>query len=216
MVESRPVRISLADEQNLFRQGFRALAERSAVAAVVSEASTGKEAIEHYATFRPDVAIVEIRFPDICGVDVIRSVREQYLTARFIVLSSYDGDEDIYRSLQAGAKAYLPKTVTFEEVADCIARVHRGETIVPPAIAAKLANRTASQDLTERELEVLRRMVAGRSNKEIAADLHITEGTVKSHVVHVLEKLAVHDRTQAVTAAIQRGLVRMDFPPAAS
>ena len=120
-----------------------------------------------------------------------------------------DGDENICQSLRAGAKAYLLKDVTLEELVDCIEKVHGGQTCVPPAVAAKLAERTASPELTERELEVLRLIVAGRSNKEIAGDLSITEGTVKTHVNHVLDKLGVHDRTQAATTALKRGLVRM-------
>jgi two-component system NarL family response regulator len=141
-------------------------------------------------------------------VEAIRTIREQFLLARIIVLTTDDGDEDIYQSLHAGAKAYLLKDVTLEELVDCIERVHRGQMCVPPPIAAKLAGRMAGPELTEREREVLRRIVAGRSNKEIAADLSITEGTVKSHVNHVLDKLGVHDRTQAATAALKRGLVR--------
>jgi two-component system NarL family response regulator len=177
---------------------------------VVAEARTGKEAVEQYARHRPDVTLLDLGFPDVCGVEAIRAIREQFLLARIIVLTSHNGDEDIYQSLQAGAKAYLLKDATLEELVDCIGRVHRGQTCVPPAVAAKLADRTASPELTDRELEVLGRIVAGRSNKEIGADLNITEGTVKTHVNHVLDKLGVHDRTQAVTTALKRGLVRME------
>jgi DNA-binding NarL/FixJ family response regulator len=207
-----PIRIVIADDQHLVRQGFRAMLERLPPIEVVAEASTGQEAIEQYTRHQPDILLLDLRFPDMCGVEAIRAVREQFLIARIIVLTTYDGDEDIYQSLQAGAKAYLLKDVTLEELVDCIERVHRGHTCVPPPVAAKLAERTASPELTDRELEVLRRIVAGRSNKEIAADLNISEGTVKTHVNHVLDKLGVHDRTQAATTAIKRGLVRMDRP----
>ena len=208
--KDKPIRIVIADDQHLVRQGFRAMLERLPSMQVVAEASTGQEAIEQYARHRPDILLLDLRLPDMCGVDVIRAVREKFLIARIIVLTTYDGDDEIYQSLQAGAKAYLLKDVTLEELVDCIEKVHGGQTCVPPPVAAKLAERTASPELTDRELEVLRRIVAGRSNKEIAADLGITEGTVKTHVNRVLDKLDVHDRTQAVVTAVKRGLVRMD------
>ena len=208
--KDKPIRIVIADDQHLVRQGFRAMLECLASMQVVAESSTGQEAIEQYARHQPDILLLDLRLPDMCGVHVIRAVREKFLIARIIVLTTYDGDDEIYQSLQAGAKAYLLKDVTLEELADCIEKVHRGQTCVPPPVAAKLAERTASPELTERELEVLRRMVAGRSNKEIAADLDITEGTVKTHVNHVLDKLGVHDRTQAVVTALKRGIVRME------
>jgi DNA-binding NarL/FixJ family response regulator len=206
-----PIRVLIADDQHLVRQGFRSMLDRLPSMDVVAEASTGREAVELYARHRPDVLLLDLRFRDVCGVEVIRTIREQFLIARIIVLTTYDGDEDIYQSLRAGAKAYLLKDVTLEELVDCIEKVHQGQTCVPPAVAAKLAERTASPELTERELEVLRLIVAGRSNKEIASDLSITEGTVKSHVNHILDKLGVHDRTQAATTAIKRGLVHMDL-----
>lgn len=210
--KEKPIRILIADDQHLVRQGFRAMLDRLPSMEVVAEASTGKEAIEQYALHRPDILLLDLRFPDMCGVDAIRAIREQFLIARIIVLTTYDGDEEIYQSLQAGAKAYLLKDITLEALVECIEKVHQGQTCVPPLVAAKLAERTASPELTERELDVLRRIVAGRSNKEIAADLSITEGTVKTHVNHILEKLGVHDRTQAVTTATKRGIVRMDQP----
>jgi DNA-binding NarL/FixJ family response regulator len=211
--DDRPIRLLLAEDQRLVRHALRVLLGGLPGMEVVAEAATAGETVEQYARHRPDVMLTELRFPDACGVEAIRDVWAHYLTARVVVLTSYHGDEDIYRSLQAGAKAYLLKDVAPDELADCVRRVHRGETIVPPHIGAKLASRAAARELTDREAEVLRRMVAGRSNKEIAADLHITEGTVKTHVNHVLDKLGVHDRTQAVTTAISRGLVRMEFPP---
>jgi two-component system NarL family response regulator len=208
--KEKPIRIVIADDQHLVRQGFRSMLERLPSMEVVAEASTGQEAIDQYARHRPDILLLDLRLPDLCGVDVIRAVREEFLIARIIVLTTYDGDDEIYQSLQAGARAYLLKDVTLEELVGCIEKVHRGQTCVPPPVAAKLAERTASPELTERELDVLRRIVAGRSNKEIAADLGITEGTVKTHVNHVLDKLSVHDRTQAALTAVKRGLVRME------
>ena len=208
--KDKPIRIVIADDQHLVRQGFRAMLERLPSVQVVAEASTGQEAVEQYARHQPDILLLDLRLPDMCGVEVIRAIKEQLLLARIIVLTTYDGDDEIYQSLQAGAKAYLLKDITLEELVDCIEKVHQGQTCVSPPVAAKLAERMASPELTERELKVLRRMVAGRSNKEIAADLSITEGTVKTHVNHVLDKLGVNDRTQAVITALKRGIVRMD------
>jgi DNA-binding NarL/FixJ family response regulator len=204
------IRILVADDERLFRAGLRLLLERAPAIRVVAEAATGAEAVAQYALHRPDVALLDLRFPDMCGVEAIRAIREQFLIARIVVLTACAGDEDVYQSLRAGARAYLSKDATPEELIDCIERVHRGETIVPPPAAAKLAERTAGPGLTDRELAVLRLIAAGRSNKEIAADLYITEGTVKTHVKHILERLGVQDRTQAVTAALRRGFVQMD------
>src|SRR3954451_3694972 len=178
--KEKPIRILIADDQHLVRQGFRSMLDRLPSMEVVAEASTAREAVQQYARHRPDVLLLDLRFPDVCGVEAIRAIREQFLITRIIVLTTYDGDEDVYQALQAGAKAYLLKDVTLEELVDCIEKVYGGQTCVPPAIAAKLAERTASPELTDRELDVLRRIIAGRSNKEIAADLNITEGTVKT------------------------------------
>jgi DNA-binding NarL/FixJ family response regulator len=208
MATKTPIQLLIADDQHLVRRGFRAMLDRLPSMEVVNEAGTLKEAVEQFARHQPDVLLMELRFPDGCGVDAIRAIREQFLLARIIVLTTFDGDEDIYQSFQAGAKAYLLKDITLEELVDCIERVHRGQTCVPLPVAAKLAERMAGPELTDREREVLRRIVAGRSNKEIAADLEITEGTVKTHVNHVLDKLGVHDRTQAATTALRRGLAR--------
>jgi two-component system NarL family response regulator len=145
-----PIRVLIADDQHLVRQGFRSMLDRLPSMDVVAEASTGREAVELYARHRPDVLLLDLRFRDVCGVEVIRTIREQFLIARIIVLTTYDGDEDIYQSLRAGAKAYLLKDVTLEELVDCIEKVHQGQTCVPPAVAAKLAERTASPELTER------------------------------------------------------------------
>jgi two-component system NarL family response regulator len=204
------IRILVADDERLFRAGLRLLLERVPAMRVVAEAATGADAVAQYALHRPDVTLLDLRFPDMCGVEAIRAIREQFLIARVVVLTACEGDEDVYQSLRAGARAYLSKDATPEELIDCIERVHRGERIVAPPAAAKLAERTAGPGLTDRELAVLRLIVAGRSNKEIAADLRIGEGTVKTHVKHVLDKLGVQDRTQAVTTALRRGFVQMD------
>jgi two-component system NarL family response regulator len=150
---------------------------------------------------------MDLQLPNLGGVAAITRIRAEDPTARFIVLTTFDGDEDIFRSLQAGAKAYLLKGMTIDDLLKTIRLVHAGKTSIPPAIAEKLAGRVGTQDLTARELAVLERIVAGRANKEIASDLAISEATVKTHVNNLLSKLGVSDRTNAATVAIHRGLV---------
>jgi len=176
---------------------------------VVGEASDGIQAVELYRTLRPDITLMDLQLPNLGGVDAILKIRADDSAARFIVLTTFDGDEDIFRSLQAGAKAYLLKGMTVEELISTIQAVHSGRTLISPAIAEKLAERMSTQALTNRELKVLERIVAGRANKEIASDLKISEATVKSHINSLLGKLGVSDRTHAATVALQRGIVHL-------
>jgi two-component system NarL family response regulator len=156
---------------------------------------------------RPDIVLVDLQMPKVGGVETIRRVRDEFPDARFIVLTTFDGEEDIYRALQAGARAYLLKGMPLDELLTTIHAVHKGRLHIPAAVAEKLAQRVSGQELTARELSVLERIVAGRANKEIAADLFISEATVKTHINNLLGKLGVADRTHAATLAIQRGLV---------
>jgi two-component system NarL family response regulator len=156
------------------------------------------------------VTLIDLRLPKMGGVEVIQKVRANHAQARFIVLTTYDGDEDIYRALQAGARAYLLKGMSVEVLISTIRSVHAGKSIIPPAIAQKLAERMATEQLTQREQDVLEQIVRGKSNKEIGTWLDISEATVKTHINNLLGKLGVDDRTQAATAAIQRGLVQLD------
>jgi two-component system NarL family response regulator len=174
---------------------------------IVGEASDGLQAIELHRSLQPDITLMDLQLPKLGGVAAITRIRAENPTARFIVLTTFDGDEDIFRSLQAGAKAYLLKGMTIDDLLSTIRLVHAGKTSIAPAIAEKLAERMGTQNLTARELAVLERIVAGRANKEIASDLAISEATVKTHVNNLLSKLGVSDRTNAATVAIQRGLV---------
>ena len=205
------IRILIADDHPVVREGVAAMIERRPDMTVVAEAATGREAVAAYRAAQPDVVLMDLRMPEMTGVEAIGAIRGEFPGARIIVLTTYDGDEDIYRGLQAGARAYLLKDAPRDELLDAIRAVHAGQSRIPPAVAARLAERVlAGPQLTPRELEVLRGIVAGRSNKEIGAALSIGEGTVKAHVNNILGKLGVNDRTQAVTTALQRGIVHLD------
>src|SRR2546425_670001 len=176
---------------------------------VVAEAGDGQQAVDLWKTHRPDVTLMDLRMPDIDGVDAIYAIRACDPNARIVILTTFDGDEDIYRGMRAGAKSYLLKDVRREELFQCIREVDAGRTFVPPAIAAKLAERLPAEELTPRELEVLRLLATGKPNKLIGADLTITEVTVKSHVQSLFRKLNVLSRTEAIAVANRRGLLHL-------
>lgn len=199
----------VVDDQAVVRQGFVALINTVPDMSVIVEATTGAQAIELYRQHRPDVTLMDLRMPGVSGVEAITAIRREFADARIIVLTTYDGDEDIYRSLQAGAQAYLLKDVFFEELEAAIRSVHAGLRRIPTMIAERLAGRVGGSELTGRELEVLAEIVRGHSNKEIAAALKISEATVKSHINNILSKLGVNDRTQAATTALQRGIIHL-------
>jgi DNA-binding NarL/FixJ family response regulator len=203
------IRILVVDDHHVVRQGLVALLKIMPEIEVVGEASDGLQAIELHRSLLPDVTLMDLQLPNLGGVAAITRIREEAPAAKFVVLTTFDGDEDIFRSLRAGAKAYLLKGMTAEDLLTTIRLVHAGKTSIPPAIAEKLAERMGTQDLTGRELAVLERIVAGRANKEIASDLSISEATVKTHINNLLSKLGVSDRTNAATVAIQRGLVHL-------
>ena len=206
---SSPIRLLVVDDHHVVRQGLVALLKIMPELEVAGEASDGLQAIDLYRKLQPDITLMDLQLPKLGGVDAILKIRAESPAARFIVLTTFDGDEDIYRALQAGAKAYLLKGMTVEELRSTIQAVHNGKTRIAPAIAEKLAERMSGQELTARELEVLECIVRGRANKEIASDLNISEATVKTHINNLLGKLGVTDRTQAATAALQRGIVHL-------
>jgi len=201
------IRVMVADDHHVVRQGLVALLKTVPDLQVVIEAADGQEAVELYDQNRPDVALMDLRMPRLGGVEAITQIRSKHPGARVIVLTTFDGDEDIYRAMQAGAKGYLLKGMSAEELIDAIRAVHAGKARIPSIVAEKLADRMSGPGLTSRELEVLKGIVAGRSNREIGAELSISEATVKTHINNLLGKLGVADRTQAATTALQRGIV---------
>jgi len=204
------IRILIAEDHQVVRQGFIALLGMVDGFKVVAEAANGAEAVALYREHRPDVALMDLRMPGMGGVETITAIRKEFPEARIIVLTTFDGDEDIFRAIQAGAKSYMLKGMSVEELIDAIQTVHRGRSRIPAAVADRLAERLSGNALTERETEVLRTIVAGKSNKEIAAALFISEATVKTHINNLLSKLGAADRTQAARIALQRGIVHLD------
>jgi two-component system NarL family response regulator len=200
----------VVEDHHVVRQGLVALLSVVDGVEVVGQAADGEAALTEYAARHPDVTLIDLRLPKVSGVEVIQRVRDRHPHARFIVLTTYDGDEDIFRALQAGARAYLLKGMTVDVLISAIRSVHAGKSCIPPLIAQRLAERMSTEQLTHREQDVLEQIVRGKSNKEIGAALDISEATVKTHINNLLGKLGVSDRTQAATAALQRGLVQLD------
>ncbi len=204
------IRILIAEDHHVVRQGFIALLNTVEGFAVVAEAANGQEAIDLYRQHQPDIALMDLRMSTLGGVEAIAAIRREFPQARIIVLTTFDGDEDIYRAIQAGARGYLLKGMNADELIDAIETVHRGRSRFPAAVTERLAERLSGNALTERETEVLTNIVRGKSNREIAAALFISEATVKTHINNLLGKLGVTDRTQAATMALQRGIVHLD------
>ena len=195
MTGEKKIRLLIADDHPVVRRGLTAMLEDQADMVVVSEAADGLSAVENYRRYQPDVALIDLRMPGQDGIEVVAAIRKEFPEARVVILTTYYTDEDLYRAVRSGSRGYLLKDAPLEEPADCVRRVMRGENCVPAALASRLASRVGTPELTGRESEVLERMAAGRSNKEIAADLHVSEATIKTHVNHILAKLECADRT---------------------
>jgi len=202
--------VLVVDDHALLRTGVANIINQERDLRVVAEAANGREAVEAYLALRPDVTLMDLRMPVMEGVEAVRQIRAHDPQARVVVLTTYDADEDIARALAAGAKAYILKDISATALVACIHDVLAGKTYLAPAAAAKLAERVTQVQLTPRELAVLRHMADGRSNKEIASALGISERTVKTHLGHLFDKLGVTSRTEAVRVATRRGLVRLD------
>lgn len=203
-----PLRLLLVDDHALLRAGLKSVLESQGFV-VVGEASNGEEAVLRFEELAPDVSLMDLQMPKLDGVGAIQKIRTRHPDAGILVLTTFDTDDDIERALRAGARGYLLKDAAVDELTNAIRDVHAGRTRVAPAVASKLANRVTQVQLTMRELTVLRLLADGKTNKEIGSTLKIAESTVKVHMTHLFEKLAVTNRTEAIAAAARRGLVRI-------
>ncbi len=209
-MSSPQLRLLIADDHALVRLGLKTSLEMERDLAIVADVASGEEAIAQFRAHRPDVALIDLRLPGLDGVETAAALCQEFPDAKIIILSTFQSGDDILRAMRAGAKSYLTKSVQREELVNAIRAVAAGETYVPGAVATRLAERLRKPDLTVRELEVLRLIATGNSNKEIAAALAVEVSTVKLHVGKILEKLRARDRTEAVTIAIQHGIVRLE------
>ena len=202
--------VLIADDHPVVREGLATLINGRSDMRVVAEAANGREAVEKFLAHSPDIALLELRLPIVDGVEVVMSICEKMPAARLVIFTTCKGEEDIYRAVKAGAFGYLLKETPLNEVVECIRAVARGTRWIPPGVAAMLGKRVADRALTARELEVIRALASGKSNKEIGTLLDISEATVKVHITHILEKLKVTGRTEAINVAMRRGLVHID------
>jgi DNA-binding NarL/FixJ family response regulator len=204
-----PIRVLCIDDHALVREGLAALIDRQADMRVIAEAASGGDGVEQFRLHQPDVSLVDLRLPDISGIEVIARILSEKPHARILVISSSEGDVDIHRALSAGAMGYILKGMPREALLEAIRKVHRGDKAIPPEVAAAVAGHLTDEPLTRREIEVLTVVATGARNKEIAATLGISEDTVKMHIKSIIAKLGAEDRTGAVTMAIKRGIIHL-------
>lgn len=209
MTNASSIRVLSIDDHPLVREGIGTIINGQADMSLAGTAANGKEGIEAFRALSPDVTLMDLHLPDLSGFDVMIAIRSEFPDARVIVLTTFDGDIDVQRALKAGARGYLLKSMPGRQMVDMIRQVHAGKKCVPPEIAAGLAEHFGDEDLSRREMEVLQQVAAGRRNREIAAGLFIAEETVKVHVRHIIDKLGAADRTQSVTIAARRGIIRL-------
>src|ERR1700736_3315268 len=209
MKDTGKIRVLCVDDHPVVRDGIAAIINLQPDMTLVGAAATGAEALERFVELRPDVALVDLRLPDMNGFELIKRIKDKSPNARIIVLSSHEGDVDIQRALEAGAQGYVVKGIVRDELLEIIRSVHAGKRRLPAAGARKLAEHIADEPISPRELEVLSLMAAGKRNKEIAGELSIAEDTAKMHVRNILSKLQVNDRTEAVTIALRRGIIHL-------
>jgi len=209
MADKQRIRILCVDDHPLLREGIAAMINNQADMVLIAEASTGAEAILKVKEHRPDVTLMDLRLPDISGVDALIAIRSDNPDARVVMLTTFEGDVEIQRALSAGARAYLLKNMPPKELIEGIRQVHAGKKRIPTEIATHLAEHLSEEALTDREVDVLKHIAGGNRNKDIAERLFISEETVKVHIKHIMEKLGASDRTQAVAIAVRRGIIHL-------
>jgi len=209
MKDSMPIRIFCVDDHPLMREGIATIIRNEPDMQLVAEASNGREAIQGFREHRPDVTLMDLRLPDISGIDAMVAIRTEFADARIIMLTTFEGDIEIRRALEAGAVGYMLKTMPRRQLVETIRRVHAGRKHIPPEIAAHLAEHLGEESLSKREVDVLQKIAGGNRNGDIAELLFISEETVKGHVKHIMEKLGASDRTEAVAIGIRRGIIQL-------
>src|SRR5215470_11310332 len=205
----QPIRVFSVDDHPLLHQGLATVIRTQSDMVLVAEASNGRDAVQGFREHNPDVTLMDLRLPDMSGIDAMIAIRSQFPEARIIILTTFSGDAEIQRALEAGARAYVLKSMPPKELVDVIRQVHAGKKRIPPEIAAHLAEHYSDEALTGREVEVLREIAGGNRNRDIAEKLFITEETVKVHIKHIMEKLGASDRTQAVAIGVRRGIIQL-------
>ena len=203
------IRVLSVDDHPLLSEGIATMINSQPDMQLISQASSGSEAIQQYREHRPDVTLMDLRLPDLSGIDAMIAIRTEFPEARVVMLTTFEGDVEIQRALQAGARGYLLKNMPPSEILDVIRHVHAGKKRVPPEVAAQIAEHMSDEDLTAREVEVLRQIAGGNRNKDIAEILFISEETVKVHIKHIMDKLGAKDRTQAIAIAVRRGIIEL-------
>lgn len=209
MSGSAPIRVFCVDDHPLMREGIAAVIRNEPDMLLDAEAATGHEAIEGYRRHKPDITLMDLRLPDIGGIDAMVAIRTEFADARVIMLTTFEGDVEIQRALEAGAKGYMLKSMPRKQLVEMIRRVHAGKKHVPSEVATRLAEHLGDEALSDREIEVLQKIAGGNRNSDIAALLFISEETVKGHVRHIMEKLGAGDRTEAVAIGIRRGIIQL-------
>jgi DNA-binding NarL/FixJ family response regulator len=207
---NHPIRVLSVDDHPLMREGIGAIVRNEPDMIIVAEASSGQEAVQLFRQHRPDIVLMDLRLPDINGIDALSSIRAEFPDARVIMLTTFEGDAEVQRAMGAGARGYLLKNMPRKSIVDVIRRVHAGKTVVPPEVAAALAEHLGQEPLSKREIDVIRKIAGGNRNIDIAEQLFISEETVKGHVKHIMEKLGAKDRTEAVAIAVRRGIIHLE------
>ena len=209
MSNQTSIRVFCVDDHPLLREGISAIINNQSDMSLVAEGANGGEAIQKFREHQPDVTLMDLRLPDMSGIDALIAIRAEFPEARVIMLTTFEGDVEIQRSLEAGARGYLLKSMPPKDLVEGIRQVHAGRKLIPPELAANLAEHLGEEALTEREIEVLRHIAGGNRNRDIAEHLFISEETVKVHIKHIMEKLGATDRTQAVAIAVRRGIIQL-------